>query len=247
MVGAWEQMHRREVLRLAALGVAVGRASRRCSGCSSGSDAAPRRPPAPPTTVPFDPDVPWWLQGGFAPVTDEVESHHLEVEGALPPELTGLYVRNGSNPRTGVSPHWFLGDGMVHGIRLEDGQAISYRNRYVRTPLYEASAGFGEGVPGGEASQSNVSAIWHGGKLLTSARSGYPYELSPRRPQHDGRLRLRRPADHVDDRPPEDRPGHRPDALLRLRLRAAVPHVPRGRRGRDARSRAPRCRCPGRR
>ena len=146
-------------------------------GCGSGSDDAAAA--APPTTVPFDPDVPWWLQGGFAPVAEEVESTRLEVVGALPPELTGLYVRNGSNPRTGVSPHWFLGDGMVHGIRLDGGRARLVPNRYVRTPLYEASSGFGEGVPGGEASQSNVSAIRHGGKLLTSGEVGFPYELSP--------------------------------------------------------------------
>ncbi|MEQ1786571.1 MAG: carotenoid oxygenase family protein [Acidimicrobiales bacterium] len=177
MVGPWEQLHRREVLRLAALGVATA-AAMPLVGCSSdGEGAAPTT--VPPTTEPFDPSVPWWLQGGFAPVTDEVESTTLEVEGALPPELSGLYVRNGSNPRTGASPHWFLGDGMVHGIRLEAGRAVSYANRYVRTPLYEASAGFGEGVPGAAASQSNVSAIWHGGKLLTSGEVGYPYELNP--------------------------------------------------------------------
>ncbi len=176
MVGPWEQMHRRDVLRLAALGV-VSAGLAPLVGCGSGSgESSPTT--VPPTTVPFDPDVPWWLQGGFAPVTDEVASTTLEVEGALPPELTGLYVRNGSNPRTGVSPHWFLGDGMAHGIRLGAGQAISYANRYVRTPLYDASAGFGEGVPGGAESQSNVSAIWHGGKLLTSGEVGYAYELS---------------------------------------------------------------------
>lgn len=118
-------------------------------------------------------------EGGYAPVAEEVDGTRLEVEGSLPPELSGLYVRNGSNPRTGESPHWFLGDGMVHGIRLEAGAAVSYANRYVRTPLYETSSGFGGGVPGGEASQSNVSAIWHGGKLLTSGEVGYPYELSP--------------------------------------------------------------------
>ncbi len=177
MVGAWERMHRREVLRLAALGV-VSAGVAPLLACSSGPDAASSTT-SPPTTVPFDPDVPWWLQGGFAPVAEEVDGTRLEVEGALPPELSGLYVRNGSNPRTGVSPHWFLGDGMVHGVRLEAGAAVSYANRYVRTPLYEASSGFGEGVPGGEASQSNVSAIWHGGKLLTSGEVGYPYELSP--------------------------------------------------------------------
>jgi carotenoid cleavage dioxygenase len=175
VAGPWEQVHRREVLRLAALGVLTAGAAP-LLGCSDGGGATAE--PSPPTTVPLDPDTPWWLQGGFAPVDAEVESTTLEVEGALPPELTGLYVRNGSNPRAGVSPHWFLGDGMVHGLRLHAGQAISYANRYVRTPLYEASAGFGEGVPGGAASQSNVSAIWHGGRLLTSGEVGFPYELS---------------------------------------------------------------------
>ena len=177
MVGTWEQLHRREVLRLAMLG-AVSAGVAPLLGCSSGSDAATTTT-SPPTTAPFDPTVPWWLQGGFAPVSDEVDATDLEVEGALPPELSGLYVRNGSNPRTGTSPHWFLGDGMLHGIRLEGGKAASYRNRYVRTPLYEASSGFGEGVPGGEQTQSNVSAIWHGGRLLTSGEIGYPFEISP--------------------------------------------------------------------
>jgi carotenoid cleavage dioxygenase len=178
MTTPWERMHRRDVLRLALAGAAsAGLAP--LLGCGSGGDSAAPATTASPTTVPFDPEVPWWLQGGFAPVADEVEAVDLEVTGALPPELTGMYVRNGSNPRTGVSPHWFLGDGMVHGLRLEAGRATSYRNRYVRTPLYEASSGFGEGVPGGEASQSNVSTIWHGGRLLSSGEIGFPYELSP--------------------------------------------------------------------
>src|SRR5262245_18522184 len=107
-------MHRREVLRLAVLGAATeGLGPLAACGRTEPEEAAP------PTTAPFDPDVPWWLQGGFAPVTEEVASAELEVEGVLPPELTGLYVRNGSNPRTGTSPHWFLGDGMVHGVRLD--------------------------------------------------------------------------------------------------------------------------------
>jgi carotenoid cleavage dioxygenase len=174
-MGPWERLHRRDVLRLAMAGAATAGLAP-LLGCRSNGN---RTPTAPPTTVPFDPDVPWWLQGGFAPVDEEVDTTDLEVDGALPPELVGLYVRNGSNPRTGTSPHWFLGDGMVHGLRLEAGRATSYRNRYVRTPLYEASSGFGEGVPGGEESQSNVSAIWHGGRLLTSGEVGYPYELAP--------------------------------------------------------------------
>jgi carotenoid cleavage dioxygenase len=149
------------------------------SGCAAGERAAAGPATAPPTTPPFDPSLPWWLQGGFAPVADEVEATDLAVVGALPPELTGHYVRNGSNPRTGSSLHWFFGDGMVHGVRLEGGRAIAYRNRYVRTPLYEASLGFGQGVPGGTNTQSNVSAIRVGSRLLTSGEVGLPYELDP--------------------------------------------------------------------
>jgi carotenoid cleavage dioxygenase len=172
-MGGWERLHRREFLALAAGALAA-------AACGGGDDEDATAPPStPPTTAPLDPDVPWWLQGGFAPVADEVDGEDLPVDGALPPELTGLYVRNGSNPRTGTSPHWFLGDGMVHGVRLERGRAVSYRNRYVRTPLYEASAGFGQGdAPGGTNTQSNVSAVRLGERLLTSGEVGLPFELS---------------------------------------------------------------------
>ena len=168
-MGGWERLHRREFLALAAGAMAAA-----ACGRGGGSEVA-----APPTTAPFEPDVPWWLQGNFAPVADEVSATDLRVSGTLPAGLTGLYVRNGSNPRTGTSPHWFLGDGMVHGIRLDGGRATSYRNRYVRTPLYEASAGFADGVPGGTNTQSNVSAIRYGDRLLTSGEVGLPFELSP--------------------------------------------------------------------
>lgn len=65
-----------------------------------------------------DPETPFWLQGNFAPVYEELDAFDLPVRGAIPPELNGLYVRNGSNPQSGVSPHWFFGDGMIHGGRL---------------------------------------------------------------------------------------------------------------------------------
>src|SRR5690606_25363307 len=123
---SWERLHRRELFALAAGAVAF-------AACG-GNDERGAAPATTPVTAPLDPGTPWWLQGGFAPVRDEVEAFDLTVRGALPPELTGLYVRNGSNPRTGSSPHWFFGDGMVHGVRLESGQARWYRNRYVRTP-----------------------------------------------------------------------------------------------------------------
>ena len=133
----------------------------------------------PGTTIPPDPAIPWWLQGNYAPVLDEVETFDLTVRGALPPQLSGLYVKNSSNPPRSDSPHWFFGDGMVHGVSLSGGKAEWYRNRYVHTEPYLAGAGFGEGAPGGGGNQSNVSTIWHGGKLLTSGEVGFPYQLDP--------------------------------------------------------------------
>lgn len=54
---------------------------------------------------------PWHLRGNYAPVMDELTETQLEVTGAIPPELSGLYVRNGSNPKSGESAHWFFGIG----------------------------------------------------------------------------------------------------------------------------------------
>ena len=78
-------------------------------------------------------DLPFHLRGNYAPVTEERTVVDLAVEGAIPPELRGVYMRNGPNPKSGDSSHWFVGDGMLHGVRLEDGRAQWYRNRWVRT------------------------------------------------------------------------------------------------------------------
>ena len=114
-------------------------------------------------------EVNLYLSGNFAPVREEVTAFDLPVEGALPPELRGLYVRNGANPKTGHSEHWFLGHGMVHGVRIEDGRAAWYRNRYVRTPFFDEPD-----VPRisstGEAdytrSAANTHVLAHAGRIL---------------------------------------------------------------------------------
>jgi len=75
-----------------------------------------------------------YLEGNYAPVTEEVTAFDLPVIGELPTELTGRYLRNGPNPLAVADPikhHWFVGDGMVHGVRLREGRAEWYRNRYV--------------------------------------------------------------------------------------------------------------------
>ena len=49
---------------------------------------------------------------------------------------------------------------MVHGVRLEGGRAVWYRNRYVDTPILRAGGGLtSAGTPGGPNNQSNVSVV----------------------------------------------------------------------------------------
>jgi len=124
------------------------------------------------------PTVKFWQHGNFRPVSEEVTVTELAVEGSIPPELNGLYVRNGTNASRGASEHFFGGDGMLHGVRLEGGRAQWYRNRYVNTPMYRDEGG-GFGAPGGERTTSAVSLIYHAGKLMSLGEFGYPYLIDP--------------------------------------------------------------------
>lgn len=177
-------VERRSFLRAAiASAVAAGGGGALLAACSSDAGVRAAATTTTTTGVPplgYDPDVPYWMQGGFAPVADEVTVTELDVTGSVPPEIDGLYVRNGSNPSVGSSLHWFLGDGMVHGVRFSGGRAAWYRNRYVDTPLHRSGKGLLDagGAPGGANNQSNVSVFHHGGRLLSSGEVGLPYELS---------------------------------------------------------------------
>ena len=119
----------------------------------------------------------FWRQGNFPPVTEEITVTDLEIEGSIPPDLNGYYYRNGPNSWKGPSKHFFFGDGMIHGVKIENGQASWYRNRYVQTPfLYGESSNFKTAMDPA-ANQSNVSLIYHGGKLLSLGEAGLPYEM----------------------------------------------------------------------
>ena len=123
-------------------------------------------------------EKPFHLRGNYAPVSEEITAFDLPVQGALPPELRGLYVRNGANPVTGTSPHWFLGQGMLHGVRLEAGRALWYRNRYVRTPYFE-NPGIQRVSSDGKfdriASAANTHVLAHAGKLLALEEGSFPW------------------------------------------------------------------------
>ncbi len=120
--------------------------------------------------------TPWHLQGNFAPVRDELDSAELEVIGALPEGLAGTYVRNGFNPRSGFSPHWFFGHGMLHSVDLGEG-AARYRNRYVDTPFKDHDGTGIDWVLDPTCSPANTHVVRHNGRWLALEEQHQPYAL----------------------------------------------------------------------
>jgi carotenoid cleavage dioxygenase len=126
-----------------------------------------------------------YLDGNFRPVREEVTITDLEVTGTIPPELDGRYLRNGPNPITDPDPathHWFAGTGMVHGIRLRDGRAEWYRNRYPRTgdvaPILGVPDAGGAAPHGGFDFAPNTNVIGHAGRYFAIVEAGArPVEL----------------------------------------------------------------------
>jgi len=126
-------------------------------------------------------DTPWYLRGLYTPVHDELTETDLSVTGSIPPELAGRYLRNGSNPRSGSPGHWFFGDGMVHGVRLRDGRAEWYRNRWVRTTKFERrfEAITAEVISDPTASAANTHVLAHAGRIWALEEGHLSYELTP--------------------------------------------------------------------
>lgn len=117
--------------------------------------------------------------GNYAPVADELTAFDLPVAGAIPPELDGWYLRNGPNPRE-ASGHWFSGDGMVHGVRIEDGRAAWYRNRWIRTESFvEPFALYNDdGTRNLHAGVANTHVVNHAGKTLALVETSLPYQIT---------------------------------------------------------------------
>ena len=124
-----------------------------------------------------------FLAGAFAPLNEEYTETELQVTGTIPQELTGLLLRIGPNPQQVDNPatyNWFLGDGMVHGLRLQEGKAQWYRNRYVGADSVNTKRGLPlvEGKRRGIFDTVNTNIIGHQGKLWALVEAGsYPAQL----------------------------------------------------------------------
>ena len=132
------------------------------------------KPPA--TPHPF-------LTGLHTPIQAEKTLTDLHVTGTLPADLDGRYIRIGPNPATPPNPasyHWFLGDGMVHGIRLRGGKAQWYRNRWIKSTAVTSALGLPD-VPGprnGRSDTVNTNVLGHAGSIWALVEAGsYPVRI----------------------------------------------------------------------
>lgn len=125
-----------------------------------------------------------YLTGIHKPMTEEVTLANLKVDGEIPAQLDGRYLRIGPNPVTApdeASYHWFVGDGMAHGIRIIGGKAEWYRNRWIRSNA--VSDGLGEdrkpGTRKPRTDTANTNIVEIGGRTFAIVEAGgFPVELT---------------------------------------------------------------------
>jgi carotenoid cleavage dioxygenase-like enzyme len=135
-----------------------------------------------------------YLSGNFAPILMECDAPDLPIVGALPKELRGTLYRNGPNPQYAPRDdryHWFLGDGMIHAFRIEDGR-VAYRNRWVRTTKFQLERAAGRALYGSwgnpattdpsvvgkdSGGVANTNIVAHARRLLALEEAHLPVEL----------------------------------------------------------------------
>ena len=146
--------------------------------------------------------------GAWRPQNREWTATDMVVEGTIPDDLHGVYLRNTENPLVPAAEryHPFDGDGMIHSIFFSNGKA-EYRNRFIRTqglleeldaggPLWSGLAesplvaprqdGWGARTRMKDASSTDV--VVHNGVALTSFyQCGDLYRLDPVSLADDGR------------------------------------------------------------
>lgn len=140
------------------------------------------------------------LRDHFAPVGPEIEQSDLPVvAGRIPPDLRGVYMRNGPNPLFKPMSYTYPldGDGMIHAVYFEEGRA-RYKNRYVRTrslsverraqravyggvlhptPVDENVVG-DDGDPGPIKNGAFISAMGLGDRVLALGEAATAYEMT---------------------------------------------------------------------
>jgi len=135
------------------------------------------------------------LTGNNTPVYDEITATDLEVIGTIPSDIKGNFLRVGPNPYYVPDSdryHIFDGDGMIHGVHIDNGSA-TYRNRFIRSAgfveeqkkggwIYPGLNMFGDYLAKGEMPRSkntgNTAMVFHNNQLFAMMEGGTPYRIS---------------------------------------------------------------------
>lgn len=112
----------------------------------------------------------------YQPVA-ETEFHEFKVAGEIPQHLNGLLLRIGSNPIYVQNPtlfDWYLGDGMIHGLKLQDGQAIWFKSTMIATDRIQKIKNLPQiaGYRRGAHDVVNTNIFRHAGELWAVIEAG---------------------------------------------------------------------------
>jgi carotenoid cleavage dioxygenase len=129
------------------------------------------------------------------PVGEETSCENLQIDGAVPPEVEGAWLRAVPDPafpplfddETAIS-----GDGMVSRLLFRNGR-VDYDIRFVKTARYLAEQKAGKALFGHyrnpftdlpeargiDRTVANTTPVFHAGRLLMTKEDGRPYEVDP--------------------------------------------------------------------
>jgi carotenoid cleavage dioxygenase-like enzyme len=138
-------------------------------------------------------------RGYFAPLRFEADVFDCEVEGRIPRELNGAFVRVGGEyfyPPSRADDSPFSTDGFISRFRIADGN-VDFKARWIRTPrflnnlaarrqLYGVYRNPFTADPSNQYADKpflgtvmNTAPIAHHGKLYALKEDAHPYEIDP--------------------------------------------------------------------
>ena len=104
-----------------------------------------------------------YRSGVWRPQYREYDAWDLDVEGEIPEDLAGVYLRNTETAvfEPAKRYHPFDGDGMIHSIGFANGEA-TYANRFVRTEGFLAEQEAGRSLWAGITEHPSNAEADHG-------------------------------------------------------------------------------------
>lgn len=137
--------------------------------------------------------------GYFSPLRFEADIYDCEVEGTIPPELNGAFIRVGGEwfyPPTHADDSPFSTDGYISSFRIHNG-TVDFKSRWIKTPRFLNNLAARKQLYGkyrnpftADPSMQNIdkpylntvintAPIAHGGKLYALKEDAHPFEIDP--------------------------------------------------------------------